>query len=286
MTVRRAEEKVAVPGGSLWTVSSGEGPPLVLAHGGPGLSNNLDPVAAMVDDLARVHLYDQRGGGRSTTDGPFDIETFVADLESLREHWGHDRWVVGGHSWGAALALFYALTHPERTLGVIYLSGTATRWGFRERAHAERMRRLSDSEREEVASLQTELSDPIARARFLHLIWSTDFATREAADAALDEGPLYGFPRADAVAAAIHPDWKLRLDAGIDDELRLLEIPLLVLHGERDPEPDGARHVAEIAPQATWAPILDAGHSPWLEHPTEVRRHLRDFLSSLDLNAR
>ena len=36
-----------------------------LVHGGPGLSNNLAPVAEMVEDLARVHLYDQRGGGRS-----------------------------------------------------------------------------------------------------------------------------------------------------------------------------------------------------------------------------
>ena len=110
---------VAVPGGSLWTASLGQGTPLVLAHGGPGLSNNLDPVAKMVDDIACVHVYDQRGGGRSPSQGPFDIESFVEDLEALRRHWGHERWIVGGHSWGAALALFYALAHPEKTIGII-----------------------------------------------------------------------------------------------------------------------------------------------------------------------
>jgi proline iminopeptidase len=171
----------------------------VLAHDGPGLSNNLDPVATMIDDIACVHVYDQRGGGRSPSQGPFDIETFVADLEALRRHRGHERWIVGGHSWGAALALFYALAHPEKSIGVIYMSGTAPVWGFRERSHVERMRRLTPAERDELEELlRQNLVMPEAQARFLRLIWSTDFASREAA-AVMDEKPLYEFPRVDAV---------------------------------------------------------------------------------------
>lgn len=137
---RPVVEMVAFPDATIWTESSGvaDGVPLVLAHGGPGLSNNLRPVAAMVDDVARVHRYDQRGCGRSSEGGPFDIATFVADLDALRAHWGHDRWVVGGHSWGAVLSLFYALAHPERTLGVVYLAGTSVHGGMLVRAHDER----------------------------------------------------------------------------------------------------------------------------------------------------
>lgn len=241
---------MGVPGGSLWTSSSGAGVPMVVAHGGPGLSNDLSPVAKMVDDLACVHLYDQRGCGRSETSGPFDIATFVADLEALRAHWGHERWIVGGHSWGAVLALFYAFAHPDRTLGVVYLSGTAIRWGFQERVHVERMRRLSDDERRELEVLGDRLrsgGDKNDRARFLRLMWSTDFANRDAAKV-LDDRPLYDFPRNEPVARAITEDWKHRFADGIEDELRQLAVPVLVLHGEHDPDPVGAREVAELAP--------------------------------------
>ena len=57
-------EIVNVPGSSLWTTHQGHGPALICCHGGPGLWDYLEPVAAMLDDLATVHRYDQRSCGR------------------------------------------------------------------------------------------------------------------------------------------------------------------------------------------------------------------------------
>lgn len=276
-------EHVTVAGGSLWTESFGRGLPVVLAHGGPGLSNNLESVGGMIEDIARVHLYDQRGAGRSSSGGPFDVATFVADLDALREHWGYDWWVVGGHSWGAALALFYALAHPERTLGVVYLSGTAVHPGFQERVRAERMRRLTMAERISVSALTERLKvsdNERDRSQLLRLLWSTDFASREAARV-LDSAPLYEFPRSEAVARAVQADWMARLDDGIEEPIHGLRCPVLVLHGAEDPDPLGAREVAELAPLGEWSPIADAGHSPWLEQPEVVRERLRAFLGPL-----
>ena len=115
---------VPVGAATLWTQTSGQGWPLVLCHGGPGMSDNLEPLARMVDDLMTVHRFDQRACGRSTGVGEGQtIVGAVADLEALRAHWGHRRWLVGGHSWGATLALGYALAHPGRVTGLLYLSG-------------------------------------------------------------------------------------------------------------------------------------------------------------------
>ena len=105
-------EVVSVADGSLWTVRQGHGPALVCCHGGPGLWDYLEPVAAMLDDRWTVYRYDQRSCGRSTGSPPYDVATAVADLDALREHWGLSQWMVLGHSWGATLALAYGLAHP------------------------------------------------------------------------------------------------------------------------------------------------------------------------------
>ncbi len=118
------EEFVDVYDVRLWTTRTGVGLPIVLCNGGPGCGDYLEPVAAVMEDLAHVHRWEQRGCGRSGKTGPYDQATAIADLEELRRHFGYERWVVGGHSWGANLALAYACEHPERVLGMISLSGT------------------------------------------------------------------------------------------------------------------------------------------------------------------
>jgi proline iminopeptidase len=134
-------------GAVLWTSTSGSGRPVVLCHGGPGMADYLEPVAALLDDLVLVHRWDQRGAGRSDHVGPFSVARCVADLEELRRHFGHDRWVVVGHSWGANLAIHYAQAHPERVTAVAYLCGTGLEWiNYRaEHEHNEAVRPEDDA---------------------------------------------------------------------------------------------------------------------------------------------
>lgn len=70
----------------------------------------------------RVVLFDQRGCGRSTPRSELQGNTtwdLVDDMERLREKLGIDRWLLFGGSWGSTLALAYAVTHPDRVLGLI-----------------------------------------------------------------------------------------------------------------------------------------------------------------------
>lgn len=103
------------------------GKPAVFLHGGPGGGSN--PEVRRLFDPARyrVVLLDQRGCGRSrphASEPGADLSTnttwhLVADLERLREARGIDRWLVFGGSWGSALALAYAETHPERVTELV-----------------------------------------------------------------------------------------------------------------------------------------------------------------------
>lgn len=110
-----------------------DGKPVVFLHGGPGGGSS--PKHRRFFDPARyrIILLDQRGCGRSTPHASAPdadlrhITTWhlVADLELLRRNLGIDRWQVFGGSWGSALALAYAQTHPD-AVSEIVLRGVFT----------------------------------------------------------------------------------------------------------------------------------------------------------------
>lgn len=280
--IGEAVEFVEVQGARLWTVTSGHGVPLVLCHGGPGLSDNFAPVAAEIDDLARVHRYDQRGSGRSSAAGALDVASFVADLDALREHWGHERWVVGGHSWGALLSLAYAVEHPDRTLGLVLIA-TPSLWPDElERSPANV---LTDAELVELSGLRERAAfgNKAVQDRMLRLLWTTDFADRACADRVLDAGPLYELPRNEEVVRAVRASFSAAVEGGFEAKLQELSMPSLFIQGDHD-RPDAARQDAALLEGSEFVEITRAGHTPWLEQPTAVRELLRAFLHSVASN--
>jgi proline iminopeptidase len=101
---------------------SPQGRPAVFLHGGPGAGCNADHRRLFDAERHRVLLFDQRGCGRSRPRASLKANTtwhLVADVERLRAMLGVDRWLVFGGSWGSALALAYAETHPERASALI-----------------------------------------------------------------------------------------------------------------------------------------------------------------------
>ena len=98
---------------SLFVEVSGQGPPLLLMHGGPGADHwTMQPFRQLSDRTTTV-FYDHRCNGRSTG-APVDSMTFenlTADADALREVLGYERWAVLGHSFGGHVALEYALRY-------------------------------------------------------------------------------------------------------------------------------------------------------------------------------
>ena len=99
-----------------------DGKPVIFVHGGPG-GGITGAYRRLFDPEAyRIILFDQRGCGSSTPHASLVANTtwhLVADMESIREHLGVERWQVFGGSWGSTLALAYAETHPERVTELV-----------------------------------------------------------------------------------------------------------------------------------------------------------------------
>ena len=94
-----------------------DGVPVLVLHGGPG--GGCSPAMRRYFDPAvyRTVLFDQRGCGRSRPTAAVVANTtwdLIADIEQIRETLGIAQFILFGGSWGATLALTYAITHPDR----------------------------------------------------------------------------------------------------------------------------------------------------------------------------
>ena len=149
----------------LRVVVEGNGPAFVLCHGGPGLWDYFGPVRSALGDLVTVITWDQRGCGRSSGEGPYTTARHVEDLDAVRSVLDVQTWTVGGHSWGATLALMYALRYPHRSDALVYVSGTGIGRGWNAHYHEESDRRRSPFQPRVMDQLANRDRNPGRRAR-------------------------------------------------------------------------------------------------------------------------
>ena len=260
------------------------GVPVVFLHGGPGAG--APPANRRFFDPShyRIVIFDQRGAGRSTPLGELTSNTtrhLVEDIETLRQDRGVDKWLVFGGSWGAALALAYAQTHPDACLGVVargvFLGGKSEiAWfmnGMR-RFFPEPWRafagHLPKAERGELlTAYHRRLIDPDPA---VHMPAARSWSRYEAACSAL-------VPRDETVHAFDAPNTALGLarieahyfvndcflheGALLSGARRIAEVPGVIVQGRYDMvcPPQSADALAAAWPRARYEIIADAGHS-------------------------
>lgn len=100
-------------------------PPLVLVHGAGGNHLHWPPQLRRLPGV-QVYAPDLPGHGRSAGQGRAQIVDYRAWLCAFVEALHLPPFVLAGHSMGGAIALDFALTYPERVVG-LGLVGTNTR---------------------------------------------------------------------------------------------------------------------------------------------------------------
>lgn len=266
----------------LWTASTGCGAPLIACHGGPGL---WDMFGSLASSLAfspagevTVIRWDQRGCGRSERRGPYSVARSVADLDAVRSYYGADRVAVLGHSWGATLALRYALDRPDRVSALIYVSGTGLGWDWHEpfqRAIAGRLAPSAGRRAELRARDRTQAED----RELAVLQWSAEFtgvdAMRHAEEMAT---PWLGvnWECHREIWGEVQRTWR---EPELVPECQALRVPVLIIDGAADLRPRWAVDSLEQAlPCVTRVVFPDAGHVPWLEVPGEFASLVAEWL--------
>lgn len=102
----------------------GSGQPIVLLHGLASTSHIWDMVAPILAEDNAVVALDQRGHGVSAKpDDGYDFTTVSKDLLDLIQYRNMERPIVVGHSWGADVALEFAVAYPEIACGICFVDG-------------------------------------------------------------------------------------------------------------------------------------------------------------------
>jgi proline iminopeptidase len=248
--------EVRSAGAILVGARAGDGPPALILHGGPGLSDYTETLADELSQVFTTLRYTQRGVPPSSVAGPFRVEDHVADAIGVLDALDvPSAWVVG-HSWGGHLAMHVAVADPDRVTGLICVDslGAADDGGY-------------------TACAQT-LGERYERARGRQL----------PEDATLAE--YWEFYFADSAAAPPMPPMEFSADAyaegfeslrghfergTLENGLRALAVPALFVHGRESPLPVSAsEEAAALMPDARVRVLDGCGHFPWLEQPGVV----------------
>jgi proline iminopeptidase len=236
------ESFVISKGVNIWTVRTGEGYPVMLCNGGAGCCDYLEPVADMLDDMAQVIRFEQRGCGRSPSVPPYDIETCLIDLESIRNHYKIDRFVIGGHSWGADLALFYALEHAENVAGLICISGG--------RIHNDRE-------------------------------WHSEYERRKEQEGERIPHFAY-LPNMEVNKQINRSWKRYIQNPALLKSISKLDVPALFVYGDEDIRPSwSVEQVANLMPNARFEFVEGAEHVIWFSHSNELKSLLRNFVDDI-----
>lgn len=270
-----------------------DGKPVIFVHGGPGSGTSPKQRRVFDPERYRIVLFDQRMAGRSTPSASTTLDErawatnttwhLVADMELIRERLGVERWQIFGGSWGSALALAYAQTHPERVSelvlrGIFTLRARELAWMY-ERGHLEHV--YPDLWAQFVAPVAPERRHEMQIA-FHELLFDPDPAVHVPAGRAwsgweaqvisvLPDPESYrkATEEAQAVAFArienhyfVHGGW-LREGQLIADAHRVAHIPTVIVQGRLD-MCTPARTAFDLAgqlPDARFVVVPDSGHA-------------------------
>lgn len=279
MMVQASTFEVAVDGGLLRGSVRGQGEPILVLHGGPGLPwNYLQPAVDELSDGYTVATYQQRGLAPSTAGAPYDVPSQVRDVVAVLDTIGWNRAAVVGHSWGGHLLLHVLAAYPDRLTAALIidpLGGVGD--GGEQQFEAELFARTPPADAKRAEELDRRAlageGDEADMTESLRLIWPAYFADPSAAPPMPDmRGSVEAYS---ATFESIHAELP-----GLAARLGTVTVPTAFLHGAASPMPVSAStDTAEAIGSAATVQLLEGtGHFVWVESPGCVRAALDDLL--------
>jgi pimeloyl-ACP methyl ester carboxylesterase len=229
---------------------TGDGPPVLLLHGGAADSTWWGELVPALEQTHTVIQMDSRGHGRSSFDDrQLTYRRLADDALALLDHLGFGAVDLVGWSDGGIIAIDIALRQPERLNRVVAFGANFDLSGFRTDnagappSPAYQLFSEVGPQRYSAQSPHPDRQDELLEN--LYRMWTTE------------------------------PNWT-------HDEIRSIQTPILVLDGidEESIDIDHARLLADLLPNGTLTLIPNAGHFAMVDQPAAFTRIIVEYLAS------
>ena len=257
----------------------GDGPPLVLVHGGRRTGRSWNAVARRLRDAFRVIALDTRGHGESgAPETGYRAREGAADMAGIIDELHLPPHYILSHSYGGAISGLYATEHPDRVLGMVMVEPVPDG-----PAHWVRVNILNEDLTEKPGpGRRNSWSSLDDLKRRLESNDMTKVWTQEALDDVLHEETII---HADGRAEAAWSVNAYNMSELATDEFRLMDgvdrltMPILIVVAEENRLLEShLRPLAEALPQGEFLAMPDVGHAIYMQVPDETATITRRFL--------
>jgi pimeloyl-ACP methyl ester carboxylesterase len=290
-----------------WVMIRGESlanPPLILLHGGPGMSETafFRRFNATLEKTFTVVYWDQRGSGRSfdrrIPRSSMTVEQFVADLgelvEAVRGRVEKQKVTIFGHSWGSALGVLYAARFPEKVAAYVG-SGQIGDWAAAEAAsYALALAEADRLDNRKARKKLRAIGPPPYGVKSLltERTWLARFDGQMKIGALWKLGRIFlGWPESSILDLAdILRGFRFSLDAmwaevstlNLTKLVPALPMPVFLFLGRKDhwvpPETSVAYFDALTAPSKKLVWFEESGHEPFVDEPERFNAAFVDLV--------
>lgn len=281
------EGRLQINGIEIYYKSIGEGYPTFILHGGPGLGHDHMLQLTNLSDRYKLIFYDQRAAGRSTgyaDTASHTIENLIDDLEQLRLSLVPGKINIIGASWGAMLAMQYAMEYTDNINALVLLGsmgGSSSGWVEEFSANIKKNQTTADS----LTMAQIESSDeyknrvPEVMVRYTKTFFRSYFYNQNLADSIEIWIPDSAQMKIKGRYANLSRYFN---DYNIHDDLKRIKCPTLIVHGDADVIPVYvAERLNKSIEKSKLIILPNVGHFLWIEAPDEIYRVIDEFFQSI-----
>ncbi|HEY6437392.1 MAG TPA: alpha/beta fold hydrolase, partial [Ignavibacteriaceae bacterium] len=263
----------------------GNGSPILVVHGGPGLNHSYFlPQFETLASNHRLIFIDQRACGKSA--GSLDstqmsLDWFVKDMEAVRKELKLGKVSVLAHSWGGLLGMLYASRYPESIRTLIISNSVSPKAGE------------YDKQTNEIISSRYTKEDSTLSAQTLksNAFKEGDLEAYKVLFKVSFKQSFYNRSYIDSLNLTLPSDFvqkrnilflmaKELSDYNFYPDLKKIKCETLIIHGDYDAIPiELAQNINKSIHTSKLAVIKDAGHFPFIEQKAAFFNVVEDFLA-------